>query len=121
MANELKTDPMRDGRRGVTRITTGYVVRACRGASWVSADIAELDALSLLTWLRSRPDVAVNVLGAMLGHGPRLSDTAGAEAAPADDRLKEAEEALLESQNERDRLREELNTIKGVTPPRKFA
>ena len=52
---------------------TGIFVRAqVPGGKWDSVDIAQLDAESLLEWLRSRDgdnSLAENVVGILLGHG----------------------------------------------------
>ncbi len=56
---------------------TGVYVRALRGGIPASVDIAELDAPSLLRWLRSRGGEnswAENIVGLLLGHGPLVID-----------------------------------------------
>ena len=47
---------------------TGIYIRAHTGQKWESVDIATLDAESLNRWLRSKPDLAVNVVLCILGH-----------------------------------------------------
>lgn len=51
---------------------TGIFVRAQTVKGWASVDIGQLDAPSLLSWLRSRGGDnawAENVVGILLGHG----------------------------------------------------
>jgi hypothetical protein len=63
----LIVEPNRD-----TWPETGIYVRAKEGTRWVNADIAHLDAASLLTWLRSRGGDnpwAEDCVGILLGHG----------------------------------------------------
>lgn len=64
---EYLVDPQ---RHDITR-DTGIYVRAKLGDKWGSYDIAELDAKSLLAWLRSRGGEnrwAENCVGLLLGH-----------------------------------------------------
>lgn len=59
-------------RRIHTVTRTGIYVRAQRNKKWESVDIAELDAPSLLAWLRSRGGhnpLAEDVVGILFGHG----------------------------------------------------
>jgi hypothetical protein len=67
----VNVDPERDG----ISPTTGMYVRAKRANDdrWGNCDISELDAPSLLIWLRSRGGEniwAENTVGILLGHGP---------------------------------------------------
>jgi len=66
---KLKVMPGREG----TEPGTGVYVRALNtSGEWINADIAQLDAESLLTWLRSRGGDnpwAEDVVGILLGHG----------------------------------------------------
>lgn len=69
MKVELKVDPERQGYALAT--STGVLVRAKREGRWDNVDIVELDAASLLAWLRSRGGHnpwAENVVGILLGH-----------------------------------------------------
>lgn len=64
---ELRSDP----DRAIRADTTGIYVRAKREDGWDSVDIAELDAASLLAWLRSRGGEnpwAESVVATLLGH-----------------------------------------------------
>lgn len=74
----LNVDPQRVGQFG----STGILVRARHPHNgWCSADIADLDAPSLLAWLRSRGGEnkwAESVVGMLLGHEAILH--AGASA-----------------------------------------
>lgn len=68
----LKADDSRVGPGN--HQSTGIYVRATSGNSvqYASFDIAELDAESLLVWLRSRGGdnpLAEDVVGILLGHG----------------------------------------------------
>ncbi len=59
----LRVDTDREGQT-----ETGIFVRAIRGDRWVSADIADLDRASLIAWLRSEKQIAMNTVLALLGH-----------------------------------------------------
>lgn len=47
---------------------TGIYVRAMLHGSWGSHDIAELDRASLVLWLESVPNLALNTVLILLGH-----------------------------------------------------
>ncbi len=66
----LQVDPRRTGTP-----ETGVYVRAQLQGAWGSHDIAHLTAASLLDWLRSggRSELAEDLVGMLLGHGPGLS------------------------------------------------
>ena len=57
------------------RAETGIYVRAMTepepSPKWESVDIAHLERASLIAWLDARPDLATNVVLALLGHEPR--------------------------------------------------
>lgn len=65
------TEPYRIDPERVGLIDTGIAIRALDGATWISADISELDQPSLHRWLRSRGgenEFAENVVYVLLGH-----------------------------------------------------
>lgn len=66
---DLRVDPFREGWDN----SAGILVRAqAPSGAWISADITELDAASLLTWLKSRGGDnpwAEDIVGILLGHG----------------------------------------------------
>lgn len=67
----LRVDPLREkARHG----TTGCYIRAVNGEGVVADyDIAELDKVSLLRFLRTggqKNELAENTVGMLLGHGP---------------------------------------------------
>ena len=68
---ELRADKSRLGKH--MPMSTGIYVRAHTGGTqYANFDIAELDAESLLVWLRSRGGDnpwAEDVVGILLGHG----------------------------------------------------
>lgn len=67
--DDLIVDPR---RANIGTPATGILVRARNGTKWGNYDIADLDAQSLLKWLRSRGgknEWAENTLGLILGHG----------------------------------------------------
>jgi hypothetical protein len=74
---DLKTDPLRTTGKWADH--TGIRVRAKHGDTegFGSVDIAELDAKSLLTWLRSRGGKNVwaeNIVGTLLGHPESIAE-----------------------------------------------
>ena len=53
-------------------LDTGIFIRVKDGNRWVNADISQLDAASILCWLRSQGGdnpLAENVVGILLGRG----------------------------------------------------
>jgi hypothetical protein len=76
-SNDLRVDVDRNGDH---HGTTGIYVRAKDPwDSWANADIAELDRVSLLRWLRSRGGEnlwAENTVMALLGHKQFQADEA---------------------------------------------
>ncbi len=74
------SDTLRATRPDYANATGIYVRALGLDSRWGSHDIAELDAPSLLAWLRSRGGSnpwAENVVGILLGHG-HIADSAGA-------------------------------------------
>ena len=71
------TDTLRATRPDYANATGIYVRAVGLNGRWGSHDIAELDAPSLLAWLRSHDGMAENVVGILLGHG-HIADSAGA-------------------------------------------
>jgi len=78
----LRVDPK---RAAVYSVHTGIFVRAAHKGKFGSFDIAQLDAPSLLNWLRSRGGNnpwAENVVGTMLQHDKPLVEEGGSPVIP---------------------------------------
>ncbi len=64
---ELIIDNKRMNRK--CEITSIYVRAKHEDGKWESVDIAQLEASSLVSWLQSGENIAINTVGVLLGYG----------------------------------------------------